>query len=63
MKPKNLEKKEKKRDVLENFYNLFEGRKRVLNAFDGKIFPTKIEVIAFSDKESDHFNLKIFTPK
>ena len=33
VKPKNPEKKQQKEDVLENLYNLFEGRKRVLNAF------------------------------
>ena len=38
VKPKNKEKKQKKEDVLKNLYNLFEGRKRVFNAFDSKYF-------------------------
>ena len=34
VKPKNTEKKQQKEDVLKNLYNFFEGRERVLNAFD-----------------------------
>ena len=37
----------------------FEGNERILNAFDSKIFPTKIEGTGVSD----HYNLKILTPK
>ena len=59
VKAKNPEKKQIKKDVLENVYNLFEGRERVLNAFDSKIFPMEIEGTGFSD----HSNLKILTPK
>ena len=62
VKPKNPEKKQKK-DVLKSLYNLFEGRQRILDAFDSKIFPIKIEDIGFSDKMSDHFDVKILTPK
>ena len=43
LKPKNPEEKLQKEDVLKNLYNAFEGRERVLNAFDSKIFPIKIE--------------------
>ena len=43
-------------------YNLFEGRERVLNAFDSQIFPIKFEGTGFSDKVSDNSNLKILTP-
>ena len=39
LKPKNPAKKQQKEDVLENLYNPFEGRKRVSNAFDNKMFP------------------------
>ena len=60
--PKNPEKKLQKEDVLENLYNLLEGRERVLNGFDSKIFPMKIEGIGISDKVSDHCNLKTLTP-
>ena len=59
VKPKSLEKKRQKEDDLETLYNLLEGRERVLDAFERKIFPTKIEGTGFSD----HFNLKILTPK
>ena len=41
VKPKNTEKKQQEEDVLKNIYNLFEGRKRVLNAFDSKIISVK----------------------
>ena len=63
VKLKNLEKKQQKDEVLENIYNLFKGRERVLNSFDSKIFPIKTEATGFSDKVSDHSNLKILTPK
>ena len=64
VKPKNTEKKQQEEVVLKNIYNLFEGRKRVLNAFDSKIISIKkMKALVFSDKVSDHFNLKILTPK
>ena len=62
-KPQNPKKKQENKDTLKNLYALFEGRERVLNAFDSKIFPIKIEGTGFSDKVSDHSNLKILTPK
>ena len=40
-----------------------EGRKRVLNAFDSKIFSIKIEGTGLLHKVSDHSNLKIIAPK
>ena len=63
VKPKNLEKKQQKEDVLKKLYHLFEDRERVLNSFDRKIFPIKIDSTGFSDKVLDHSNLKILTPK
>ena len=39
MKKKNR----KKKDVLKNLYNFFDGREKVLNAFDSKMFPIKTE--------------------
>ena len=33
-KPQDPEKKQEKEDVLKNLYNFFEGREKVLNAFD-----------------------------
>ena len=51
-----------KKYILKNLlYALFEGRERVLDAFETKIFPIKIEGTGFSDKISDHSNLKILT--
>ena len=68
VKPQNPEKKQKKIDILKNLYALFHGRKRVLDAFESKIFPVKIEGAGFSDlptrdKVSRYSNLKILTPK
>ena len=47
VKPLKSEKKQQKEDVLENLYNLFEGREILLNVFDRKIFPIKIEGTGF----------------
>ena len=49
IKPQNPEKKQKKRDILNNLYALFDGRERVLVAFESEIFPVKIENTNFSD--------------
>ena len=49
--------------ILKTYINLFEGREKVLNAFDSKIFPIKIEGTGFSNKVSDRSNLKILTSK
>ena len=40
-KTKSPEKKQEKEIVLKNLYNFFEGREKVLNAFESKIFSTK----------------------
>ena len=61
--PQNPEKKQEKKDIFNNLQKLFEGREKVLDAFECKIFPIKIEGIGFSDKVSDHSNLKILAPK
>ena len=53
-------KKKKKRPQL---YALFERRERVLDAFESKIFPIKIEGAGLLDQVSDNSNLKILTPK
>ena len=60
-KTANLEKKQEKKDILKNLYALFEGRERVLDAFESKIFRIKFQGTRFSDNVSDHFNLKILT--
>ena len=56
-------KSKRKQYILKNLYALVEGRERVLDAFESKTFPIKNEDTEFSDKVSDHFNLKILTPK
>ena len=53
-----------KKDILKNLHALFDGRERILDAFERGIFPIKIEGTGFSDiatqgKVSDHSNLKI----
>ena len=42
-KSQHLEKNQERKDVLENLYNFFQGREKVLNAFDSKIFSIKIK--------------------
>ena len=42
-KPQNSDKKQRKKDILKNLYILFEGREIILNTFDSRIFPAKIE--------------------
>ena len=42
-KPQKPEKNKKTKGVLKNLYKFFEGRGRVLDVFESKIFPTKIE--------------------
>ena len=42
-KPQKSEKNKKAKGVLKNLYTFFEGRGRVLDVFEGKIFPAKME--------------------
>ena len=44
-------------------YYYFDDRETVLDAFENKIFPIKIEGTGFSDKVLDHFSLKVLTRK
>ena len=60
-KPKSQEKKEEKKIVLENLYNFFEGKEKVLNTFASKIFSTKSKGSGIVN--TDHSKLKILTPK
>ena len=62
-RPRNPEEKQENKDILKNLYSLFEGRKGVFDVFESKICPIKIEGTGFSDKFSDHSNLKISNPK
>ena len=40
-----------------------EGKERVLEGFESKIFPIKIEGTKFCDRVSNHSNLNILTTK
>ena len=59
-KSKSLEKREEKKIVLENLYNIFEGREKV-NAFASKIFSLKSKGSGILN--TDRSKLKILTPK
>ena len=61
-RPQNPEKNPEK-GILKNSEALFECRERVPDVFESKIFPIKIEGAGFSNKVSEHSNLKILTPK
>ena len=77
IKPPNPEKKQKKNpDIFKNLYALFDGRKRVTDVFESKIFQKTIKDLGFSDltcstkvsdrmldKVSSHSNFKILTLK
>ena len=54
-------KNKKKEILLENFYNLFDGRKKVFNGFESKIFLKKSEGSSISN--TDRSELKTLTPK
>ena len=51
------------KDILKNLYILIKDRERVLDAFESKTFPIKIEGKGFSDKVPDYSNFKTLTPK
>ena len=56
-----MEKKKKEKEyVLKNLYNFFEGREKVLNAFNSKIFPMKTKGTGYL--KSKPFSFKILTP-
>ena len=54
-------KKQEKEIVLKNLYNFFEGREKTLDAFESKIFLSKSKGVGIIN--SDHFKLKVLTPK
>ena len=60
-KPKSQEKKQEKEIVLENLYDFFEGREKVLDAFKSKIFFIKSKGAGILNP--NHFKLKILTHK
>ena len=53
-------KKRKKKDVLTNLCKFFEGREKVINAFNSKIFPIKTKGTGYL--ESEPFSFKLLTP-
>ena len=60
-KPRSQEKKRKKDIVLQNLYNFFEGREKVLDAFESKIFSIKSKRAGILNP--NHSKLKVITPK
>ena len=60
-KPRSEEKKQEKEVVLQNLYNLLEGREKTLDAFESKIFLSKSKGAGVLNP--DHSKLKILSPK
>ena len=60
-KPRSQEKKWEKEIVLENLHRFFEGREKVLDAFESKIFSIKSKGSGILN--SDHSKLKILSLK
>ena len=58
-KPKSERKKQEK-DVIKNLRNFYNGRKKVINAFDSKIFPIKTKGTGYLKYKPSSF--KILTP-
>ena len=58
---KSKKKKEEKETTSKNLYNFYNSREMVLNAFTGIVFLRKSEGSGILN--SDHFKLKILTPK
>ena len=55
------EKNEKKKLFFQNLYNFFEGREKILDAFESKIFSIKSKGSGILNP--NHSKLKILTPK
>ena len=47
MKPRSQEKKQEKETVLVNLYNFFEGREKIIDAFEAKYFRQNLRVQTF----------------
>ena len=60
-KPRSQEKKQEKEIAFENLYNFFEGREKVLDAFESKIFSIKSKGAGILNL--NHSKLKVLTPK
>ena len=59
-RPQDSEKQQERKNVLKNLYALFEGRERVLDTFESKIFPIKNKGGYLDFKPS---SIKILSPK
>ena len=53
-------KKQEKEDVIKNLRNFYNGRKKVINAFNDKIFPIKTKGTGYLESKPSCF--KILTP-
>ena len=60
-KPKSPEEKQEKDIIPKNLYLFLEGRERVLDAFESKVFSTKSKGVGILNP--DHSKLKILAPK
>ena len=60
-KPRSQEKKQEKEIAFENLYNFFEGREKVLDAFESKIFSIKSKGAGILNL--NHSKLKVLAPK
>ena len=60
-KPRSQENQQEKEIILENLYKFWEGKEKVLDAFESKIFSTKSEGAGILNP--DHSKLKILTSK
>ena len=60
-KPRSQEKRQEKEILLKNLYNFFEGREKILDAFESKTFSAKSKGAGILNP--DHFKLKILTHK
>ena len=60
-KPRSQEKSKEKEVVHENLYNFFEGREKILDAFESKKCLKKSKGAGISNP--DHYKLKILTHK
>ena len=60
-KPRSQEIKQEEKIVLKNLHKFWEGREKVLDAFESKIFLTKSKSAGFLDL--DRFKLKVLKPK
>ena len=60
-KPRSQEKKQEKEIVPQNLYNFLQGREKILDAFESKIFSTKFNGAGILNL--GHSRLKVLTPK